>query len=150
MKITCCKHLGALRPADILGDEAFSKIKNGELVTVEIKRPRNLAHHRLYFALVRLVWDNIDHDRYPSVDDLHGAIKISVGLRTRIEMPDGTVAYMPGSIAWAKMDQDQFSAFFERVCDAVAKWFLPGVLSAELRREVEQMIGTQGLRDTIK
>ena len=141
MKITVVKTPGALRPADILGDEAFAKIKNGAMVMVEITRPRNLQHHRLYWALVAKVWDNIDNDRYPTVNDLHGDIKIAVGLRTRIELPDGTVGFMPGSIAWAKMGQDEFSAFYERVCDAVAKWFLPGVTSEDLRAEVESMIG---------
>lgn len=141
MRLICRKHLGALHPVDDTGREVLRRLPSGEYVTVEFKRSRNIKHHRLYWGLVSLVWDNIDQERYPSPEDLHGAIKISVGLRTRIVMPDGTVAFMPGSIAWGKMDQDQFSVFYDRVCDAVAKWFLPGVTSAELRREVEEMIG---------
>lgn len=116
-------------------------IPNGALVQIEVKRPRNIQHHRLYFALVSLVWDNIDHDRYPSVEDLHGAIKIAAGLRTRIELPDGTQGFMPGSIAFHKMSQDDFSSFYSKVCDLVARHFLPGVNSEDLKREVESMIG---------
>lgn len=141
MKFFAVKHLSALHPVDDTGREVLRKIAGGEPVMIEVRRPRHIKHHRLYWALVSLVWDNMDHDRYQSLQDLHGAIKMSVGLRTRIDLPGGIVGYMPGSIAWGSMDQDQFSAFYERVCDAVAKWFLPGVTSEDLRAEVESMIG---------
>lgn len=141
MKIICRKLMATLRPVDLAGEEALSKIKNNDLVQVEIKRPRNIQHHRLYFALISKVWENMDHERYPSPDDLHAAVKIAAGIRTRIVLPDGTQGFIPGSIAFHKMDQDQFSAFYERACDLIAQHFLPGVTSAELKAEVQQMIG---------
>lgn len=141
MRVLCQKQLGALRPVDDAGREAFQKLGSGELVMVEMKRPRNIRHHRLYWALIGLVWQNIDQERYPTADDLHAAIKIAAGLRTRIVLPDGTVGFIPGSIAFHKMEQAAFNAFFDRVCDLVAAHFLPGVTSEELRAEVQQMIG---------
>ena len=141
VKIACTKHLGALRPADILADEAFAKIPTGQIVFVEIKRPRNIQHHRLFWALMTVVHDNLDHARYPTVEDLASAVKIATGLRTRIELPNGTVGFIPGSIAFAKMDQTGFDAFYNRVCDLVAEHFLPGVETEALKAEVSQMIG---------
>ena len=141
MKIAVTKHLGALRPADTLADEAFAKIPSGQVVFVEIKRPRNVQHHRLFWALMTKVHENIDGDRYPTVEDLAAAVKISVGLRTRIELPDGTVGFIPKSISFHKMGQDEFSAFYDKVCDLIAAHFLPGVEIEALRAEVEQMIG---------
>lgn len=135
------KYLGSLRPVDVGGEDALRKIGQGELVTIEIKRPRNARFHRKYWALVTLVWENSDTDRYPSAEDLHSAIKIAAGLRTRIELPDGTVGFIPGSIAFHKMTQDDFSAFFDRVCDLVCKHFLPGVSNEELRAEIEALVG---------
>lgn len=135
------KFLGALRPADEVGEEVLRKLGQGELVTIEVKQPRNIRFHRLYWALVTLVWQNMDGDRYPTVDDLHAAIKIAAGLRTRIELPDGTVGFIPGSISFHKMDQTAFTAFYERVCDLIAKHFLPGVTNDDLRAEVETMTG---------
>lgn len=136
------KHLGALRPSDDCGVEALRKIGQGEVVSVEIKRPRNIKHHRMFWALMTIVWEQLDSDRYPTVEDLVAAVKISAGLRTRIELPSGETGFIPGSIAFHKMDQDAFSSFYDRVCDLLAKHFLPGVTSDELRREVEIMIGT--------
>jgi len=139
MKFICRKQLGSLRPVDDAGEQILAGIANGDLVQVEVKRPRNIQHHRLYWALITLVWQN--QERYPTAEDLHEAIKISVGLRTQITLPNGEIGFIPGSIAFHKMDQLAFSDFYNRVCDAVAKHFLPGVTSDELKREVEMMIG---------
>jgi hypothetical protein len=135
------RYLNSLRPTDEAGEDALRKIGNGELVQVEIKKPRNIRHHRLFWALMTVVWQNLDQDRYPTVEDLAAAIKIAAGLRTRIELPNGDVGFIPGSIAFHKMDQTEFSEFYERVCDLIAKHFLPGVTSEELKGEVEIMVG---------
>ena len=140
-KFLATKHLGALRPADEAGCEALRRLGNGDVVTVEIKKSRNIRHHRLFWALMTVVHDNMDTDRYPTVEDLAAAIKIASGLRTRIELPNGDVGFIPGSIAFHKMDQIAFSEFYDRVCDLIAKHFLPGVTSAELKQEVSIMCG---------
>lgn len=140
-KFLAQKHLGALRPTDEAGCEALRRLGNGDLVTVEIKKSRNIRHHRLFWALMAVVHDNMDHERYPTVEDLTSAIKISAGLRTRIELPNGEVGFIPGSIAFHKMDQTAFGEFYDRVCDLICKHFLPGVENAALREEVEIMTG---------
>ena len=135
------KHLGSLRPTDSSGEDALRKIGNGEVVSIEVKRPRNVRHHRMFWALMTIVHENMDEARYPTVEDLVSAIKIAAGLRTRIVLPSGDVGFIPGSIAFHKMSQDEFSAFYDRVCDLICKHFLPGVESAALREEVSIMVG---------
>lgn len=135
------KHLGSLRPADEAGEDALRKIGNGEVVSIELKRPRNIKHHRMFWALMTIVHSNMDEARYPTVEDLVAAVKIAAGLRTRIVLPNGEVGFIPGSIAFHKMDQTAFSAFYDKVCDLIAKHFLPGVTSDQLREEVEIMTG---------
>lgn len=140
MKLLFAKdRLGKLAPVDEAGEAALRGLSAGEIVSVEIKRPRNVQMHRLYWALVTLVWQN--QERYPTPEDLHSALKVAAGLRTQVTLPDGTVGFIPGSIAFHKMDQAEFSAFYSRVCDLMAKYFLPGVTSEELRAEVSQMTG---------
>jgi hypothetical protein len=141
MRFIAQKHMNSLRPADDAGCEALRKLSNGDLVTVEIKKSRNIRHHRLFWALMTVVHDNMDHERYPSVEDLAAAIKIAAGHRTRIELPSGEIGFIPGSIAFHKMDQIAFSAFYDRVCNLIAKHFLPGVDSDALKEEVEIMCG---------
>jgi hypothetical protein len=135
------KHLSSLRPVDEAGEAALQKLSQGQIVSVEIKQSRNIHHHRMFWALMTIVWENMDHERYPNVEDFTGAIKIAAGLRTRIVLPNGDVGFMPGSIAFHKMDQIQFSEFYNRVCDLIAEHFLPGVTTEDLRNEVSAMIG---------
>lgn len=117
------------------------KIKEGSLVVCEVKRPRSVEHLRLFFALVRLIWDNCDTDRYPNEEDLRAALTISAGHRLRIELPNGEVGFAAKSISFENMDQIQFNEFYERVCDAVHKHFVPGLESDAIRREIEMMTG---------
>jgi hypothetical protein len=142
MKFLARKQFGTLRAIDEAGEDALRRLANGAMVQVEIKQPRNVRHHRLYWSLVSLVWQNQrEPNRYETPEELHEAIKIAAGLRTEITLPDGRIGFIPGSIAFHKMSQDDFSRFYDRVCDLVAKHFLPGVTSDELKREVESMIG---------
>lgn len=141
MKIVCRKLMGTLRPVDPVGEDALAKIKNNDLVMVEVKRARSLPHHRLYWALIGKVWENVDQELFPSPDNLSDTIKVMAGHRVQLHMPDGSVAFQAKSIAFHKMDQAEFSAFYERVCDVIAMHFLPGVTKDELRAEVQQMIG---------
>ena len=135
------KHLNSLRAVDEAGEEAMRRIGHGELVMVEMKRPRNVRHHRMFWALMTLVWEQMDNERYPTVEDFVAAVKIAAGLRTRIELPNGDVGFIPGSIAFHRFDQAEFDAFYERVCHLISRHFLPGVESGDLRREVSIMIG---------
>jgi hypothetical protein len=140
-KFLAVKHFGSLRPCDEAGEAELRKVANGETIELELRRPRNIRHHRMFFALMSIVWEQLDTERYPTVEDLVAAVKIAAGLRTRIELPSGEVGFIPGSIAFHKMDQSAFSGFYDRVCDLIARHFLPGVTSADLKREVEIMIG---------
>ena len=141
MKFLACKTLGGLTPADVAGEEALRKIRVGDFVTVEMKKPRNSAHHRLYWALIGIVHQN--QNRYETAEHLHTALKIAAGHYYILTMPNGNEYKIPRSIAFDKMDQTEFGAFYDRVCDIVAKHFLPGVSVEALKAEVEQMIGAR-------
>jgi hypothetical protein len=97
----------------------------------------------MFWALMSIVHENMDHERYPTVEDLTAAVKIAAGHRTRIELPSGEHGFIPSSIAFHKMDQDAFSKFYDKVCDLICKHFLPGVESDALREEVEIMCGVR-------
>jgi len=137
------KVLGSLRPVDEAGEEVLSHLAHGEIIEITMRRPRNVQHHRLFFALMSLVWQQLDHTEYPTVEDLVTRMKIATGHRDRIEFAGGIVAFVPRSISFANMGQDEFTVFFEQVCDWVAKEILPGVTREDLRLEVEAMIGVR-------
>ncbi len=149
-KVLCIKYMNGLRPADESATQYFAKIADRELVSVQVSRPRNLQFLKKYWVLVSKVWDNlkdnkiviagIEQVRYPNTDALDGAIKISVGLRTRVQLPTGEIGFIPGSIAFHNMTEFEFSDFYDKVCDLIAEHFIPGVSVEALKEEIEAML----------
>lgn len=132
----------------------LGKLGDGEYVTAEIKHPRNIRRHRFYWALCTLVWQNIENELHPTVEDLSDAIKVMVGCRKRFWIPPGTVledgyvveatgtfGYRPGSIAFTNMEEGDFAAFIDRVVDLICKWYMPGLSQGALLKKVEDMCG---------
>jgi hypothetical protein len=132
------KDFGRLVPCDDVASAALAKIKHGAVVQVEIKRPRNILHHRKFFALLNLVFEN--QDKYEEPEHLLAALKTSVGHCDFLPGHNGMLVAIPKSIAFHKMDQTEFEAFYDRCVDKIARHFLPGVKSEDLRREVEELI----------
>jgi len=132
------KDFGRLVPADDAASAVLQKIKHGTDVQVEIKRPRNIKHHRKFFALMQLVYQNQEH--YDSIDHLVAALKTAVGHCDLVPGKGGVMIALPKSIAFHSMDQTAFDEFYDRCIDIIAKHFLPGVDSDALRAEVEELI----------
>lgn len=138
MKVLMCKQLGALRPIDEAGEGLLHKIKNSTLVMVEVRRPRNVGHHRKFFALLNLVYQN--QDRYQSVEQLLSVMKVALGHCEMLVMKDGREVYIPQSIAFHKMDQSEFEVFWDKAVKLVCEKILPGVKRADLEREILELV----------
>lgn len=133
------KELGKLTPADDAAQAALAKIKFGAEVQVEIKRPRNIAHHRKFWSLANLVADNQEH--YETPEQVVAALKAATGHCDWLPMKDGKhMVAIPKSIAFHKMNQTEFAAFYDKCINVVASHFLPGVDSTALREEVEEFL----------
>jgi len=140
-KFLARKEFGRLVPADDAGEEALRKWKHGDVLTIEVKKPRNGNHHKLYWALVSLVYRNQSHYESPQV--VHSALKLATGHYDLITSKSGQEYKVPKSTSFESMDQTEFSEYYDRVCDVIAQHFLPGVTASELKAEVEQMIGAR-------
>lgn len=137
-KILMRKEFTALRPVDAAGHQAMAKLAHDDLVTVEIRKSRNLQHHRLFWALCSLVADNVTG---VTAEQVAGVLKLKTGHCDPVKTADGTIHMIPKSISFAAMDQTEFSAFYDRVVEVVQRDWLPGVKQADLRRELEEMTG---------
>lgn len=140
-EIMLTKHLGGLRPVDDLGTQYLSRIKHGDVVLCEVKRPRNLGHHRKFFKLMQVVQPNTS---YPTVDALVVAMKVYLGHCDTVSLKGGKLAAVPKSIAFHAMNQEAFAQFYDAAVDAVVAHFLPGVAESDLRREVEELCNIPG------
>jgi hypothetical protein len=136
------RHGDAFWPVDDLGQAILRRTPEGECVKVDVKRERNLQHHRLFFAMLNLVADNSRY--YHTTDQVLTALKIALGhVETFIHPTTGKTYLIPKSIAFEKMDQDEFREFFERCVDVIVQRFLPGVTDRDVRRELMDMCSVQ-------
>lgn len=132
------KKLGSIRPVDQVGIDILAKLREGEQVMVEVKRARNGKQHRLYWALMNLIYSQ--QSRYATLEQLSNAIKCAVGYCDEIETKGGKVLVIPKSIAFHAMSQESFTEFFDRVIELVTTKILPNVSDADLRAELELMV----------
>ena len=130
---------GGLVPDDDATVEQFQKLKMGDVVLVEYKRPRNIKFHRKFMALVNLVYDN--QDKYHNLQDLLTEIKLQVGHYEEHITLGGKIVYQPKSISFASMEEDDFSQFYSKVMDVVLKYFLKDMSEEELNDLVDSIIG---------
>ena len=136
--------LGSLRPIDEAGKELLTGLGHDALVRVKIARPRNVRFHRLFWALMTKVHENLSEEklgRYPTPELLVAWFKVATGHCDSFVLEGRGMVYIPKSISFAKMDEIEFGRFFNRCCDLIAKNFITGISSAQWRQEIEQMIG---------
>ena len=132
------RHMGALRPVDAAGESVLAEIAAGEIVRAVISRPRNVQHHRKFFALIKAIFPH--QELYPTEATLLAAIKVALGYGETVKLPDGRAIIIPKSISFAKMDQAAFTQFYDRAVSLILTRILPGVSRADLAREVADIL----------
>ncbi len=140
MELYVVKHInGALMPYSDDDKNKLKPFKIGESFKVKITRPRNLGHHKKYFAFLNIVFDNLPEnleDKIKSIEDLRTEIKMQLGFRELKVSLSGVEYWKPKSISFAKMDQSEFEKFYSNSIDIVCKYILPGVTSEEIKEQI--------------
>ena len=93
----------------------------GKVLAVKTERARSPQHHRLFFALLKQVYDF--QDQFKSIDDLRDATLIEIGHSELREGFGGERWRTPKSIAFHKCDQDKFNDIFRDAVDSWCKHF---------------------------
>lgn len=118
--------------ADDAGKDLLRKIKVGKMVKCDVSQPRNIKHHRKFFALLNTVWAAAGD--WPTVDDLLIELKIKLGItRDVVIRESGEMVKIVGSISFAAMDQTEFDKFYESAIQALC--FMVGGMDAGMLRD---------------
>lgn len=131
---------GTFEPASQLYRQKLraKKYRVGDLVRADLTKPRYAKHHRLVFATLRKVVDNIDADM--TEHQLLNILKIKMGrVETFIDSSNGKVYYIPESIAFDAMEQGDFSEFHKEMCRVITRDFLPGMSEAQVAELANMM-----------
>jgi hypothetical protein len=134
MKIYLRKNLSKLEPADNEAAEVLKKWKQGEVLSCEVKKPRNYRFHKKAFSLFNIVFEN--QDKYDTLNDVLTEIKLRTGHYQEHVTMKGVVVYVPKSISFVSMDEDEFNAFYNKAVNIVLKYFIPDTTREELEMEI--------------
>lgn len=95
------------------GDESINvlaRIPFGKTLRCEVRQSRNVRHHRLFFALCKRIADGIGAD----MDNVRDVLTIAAGHYSLVKTKRYGDLKLPKSISFAKMDQTEFTEFFEK------------------------------------
>jgi Protein of unknown function (DUF1367) len=132
--------LSGFAPADEAATEALRRIKQGATVLAEIRQPRNVRFHRMFFGLLQTTWQACGD--WPSVEALLRELKFRTGHVDRqrvVDRKSGEVLaeiVVPRSISFAAMSEPEFHEFYERCIRVICGDMVPGLEDAVLREEV--------------
>jgi len=127
------KRLAMLEPIDDDGRRLLKRMAPGRVVSVEIKRPRNVLFHRKFFAMLNLILQNQEY--YKSVDDLLDVCKLRIGHVKVVQTKRGEER-IPKSISFAEMDETAFADFYDRAVDWVVTEVIPCLKKDDRGREL--------------
>lgn len=130
------RSLTGLVPDDDAARESLQGVRIGALVACEVSRPRNLKHLRLFWKLCATIGEAVGVHR----EAVANVIKIRTGHTMTVKTAKG-IHEFPKSISFAKMDQGQFSAFFNDACACVCAEFVPNMKPSQLRDEILRLAG---------
>lgn len=126
--------VGGLKPVDDQGVNVLRKIAVGEVIQCEINKPRNLAHHRKFWALLNVFWAAAGE--WSSPYGVLIELKVRLGhVQSVLIRETGEVVKVPKSIAFAQMDQTAFDDFYEKALNELCIMG-GGIEPAALRNEV--------------
>ena len=121
MKISIIKHDGILYPAGEHSISELASVKNGVEYVIDIKMNRNPKFHRKAFELLNVIFDN--QDGFTSFDLFRAWITMKAGYVITGKTPNGTIIFLPKSLAYEKMTQDVFEKWYQQVISvAVANY----------------------------
>ena len=115
MKLKIIKKGKSLLPFDAESEAYMGKIKEGEMVVVDMVKPRNNKLHRKYFALLGTIAEQLDIE----TEDVHDYIKDKLGMYD-VAILGEMVIKRYHSISLSSMDGYEFEKYFEKSVRVVA------------------------------
>lgn len=130
---------GHLHAAGPEAEEYLKRFKIGADFEADVKFKRNGGHHRKGMAALQYVFDN--QDRYSNFESFLIEVKILTGyVHTHIGQ-DGSIYYVPKSIAFDSMCELEFGKWKSEALTAVFERFIPQVPADEQQRVIDHLIG---------
>lgn len=118
------------------------RLKIGSVVKCTVRNPRNYEHHKKFFALVRLTFENLpanlaEYWNIRSEEDMLRRFKRDTGYYTTNINERGEKEIEYRSISFSAMEQHEFERFYNQCLDLVEFIYLKGIDREDLINEIE-------------
>jgi hypothetical protein len=127
-----------LIPTDYLGEEAIQTLAHDAILTTRLTGARNPKHHRLFFAVINVVFKSQNY--YATREHMLDDIKIAIGHFEWVESKFGR-RQRPKSINFNSMDQSTFNEFYDKAMHFILSEIMPRMKQADLEAEVYRILG---------
>lgn len=129
---------GSMWPADEDAQGYLRKIAAGEVIQASVRKARNYAFHKKYFALLKVGFDC--QERYTSPEAFRKEVIILAGWSTTHVHIDGTVSFNADSIAFDKMDELEFDKLYQATINVLLQHFVSHMTEDNLRNAAAEDI----------
>ena len=109
------------------------------VASADPKDIRNVKFHRKFFALLRLVFDNLPEkyaETFKSLDHLRQEILMQIGAFEVRESMGGKTYYIPKSMKFGEMKESEFEEIYDKTLDFITKYILPEVKNETFELEL--------------
>ena len=142
-RFACFRRGQSIIPCDDDGRDVIRALSPRRPVMVEVQQRRNVQQHRLYWALITKVYDNLPlhlEENFGSKEALSDAIKITVGYyEDMVDLTTGKGSRRAKSIAFDKMGQEEFGVFFRNAVNVIIQLIVNLDLQ-DLLNELDDML----------
>lgn len=138
MEILLYNTPSGLKPCYDEDYEEKKKLKIGEIYKAKITIPRNIKHHRKFFAMLKTCWEYQSEERRAkmfqnSFDLFRQTVLLAAGISNRIWDVNGKKFIdIPKSISFSNMTQTEFDEVYNRCFDVLCSIFVSHVSRYEL------------------
>lgn len=98
-----------------------AKLKPGDSLECDTQKARNPGHHKKFFALFNAAFEG--QSRYASKHALMIELKVRAGWYDEHITSDGKMVFVPKSLSWSRMGQEEFEKFYNEAVVALAEMF---------------------------
>lgn len=97
----------------------------GAEVAADIVKPRSGRQHRLFMALLRVVFEN--QEFYKTFDAMRFAVMVRLGFVDEVVMHNGEVHLSPRSVAFDSMEGAEFARVMEATVGLICTEIIPAL-----------------------
>lgn len=92
---------------------AVRQMEIGETVVFSYKKPRSPKFHRFFFAKLNRLFEM--QEQFADIDQLRAWLTVGAGECDFVPGPKGRMVALPKSIAWHRMDDEEFGELVVKV-----------------------------------